>query len=99
MPKSVVALILFALVPLVSTGCVSKSEYMKTVDAANALEVVSRLPPAYQAPFLLRYLEGMNGPEAAEAAGVEAAEFRTAVDGARRLFERELKHSLEGAES
>ena len=39
MPKSVVALILFALVPLVSTGCVSKSEYMKTVDAANALEV------------------------------------------------------------
>jgi RNA polymerase sigma-70 factor (ECF subfamily) len=71
---------------------------MQPGDAALvALEVVSRLPPAYQAPFLLRFLEGMGGPEAAEAAGVEPAEFRTAVDGARRLFERELKHSLEGA--
>jgi chemotaxis protein MotB len=29
----------FAVVPFVFAGCVSKSEYMKTVDAANALEV------------------------------------------------------------
>ena len=39
MRKSLVALTVFALVPFVFVGCVSKSEYMKTVDAANALEV------------------------------------------------------------
>jgi chemotaxis protein MotB len=39
MQKVVTALAAFALVPLLVTGCVSKSEYMKTVDAANALEV------------------------------------------------------------
>jgi chemotaxis protein MotB len=39
MQKVVTALAAFALVPLLITGCVSKSEYMKTVDAANALEV------------------------------------------------------------
>ena len=65
--------------------------------ALVALEVVSRLPPAYQAPFLLRHLEGLGPEETAEAAGVDRAELRTAIDGARRLFERELKHSLEAA--
>jgi chemotaxis protein MotB len=39
MRKSLVAMTVFALVPFVLAGCVSKSEYMKTVDAANALEV------------------------------------------------------------
>ena len=39
MRKSLMALIVFALIPFVFAGCVSKSEYMKTVDAANALEV------------------------------------------------------------
>ena len=39
MRKSVAAVTVFALAPLVFAGCVSKSEYMKTVDAANALEV------------------------------------------------------------
>jgi chemotaxis protein MotB len=39
MRKSLVAMTVFALVPFVFAGCVSKSEYMKTVDAANALEV------------------------------------------------------------
>jgi DNA-directed RNA polymerase specialized sigma24 family protein len=72
---------------------------MNPPDAALvALEVVSRLPPAYQAPFLLRHLEGMGPEEIAEATGVDRAELRTAIDGARRLFERELKHSLEAAE-
>jgi chemotaxis protein MotB len=33
------ALAVLAVIPLVFGGCVSKSEYMKTVDAANALEV------------------------------------------------------------
>jgi len=39
MRKSVAALTVVALVPFAFVGCVSKSEYMKTVDAANALEV------------------------------------------------------------
>lgn len=39
MRKFVTAMAAFALVPLLVAGCVSKSEYMKTVDAANALEV------------------------------------------------------------
>jgi chemotaxis protein MotB len=39
MRKPLVAMTVLALVPFVFGGCVSKSEYMKTVDAANALEV------------------------------------------------------------
>ena len=39
MQKSRMALAVLAVIPLVFGGCVSKSEYMKTVDAANALEV------------------------------------------------------------
>ena len=39
MQKSRMALAMLAVIPLVFGGCVSKSEYMKTVDAANALEV------------------------------------------------------------
>ena len=39
MRKFVTAMAAFALVPLLLVGCVSKSEYLKTVDAANALEV------------------------------------------------------------
>lgn len=59
------------------------------------LEVAGRLPPAYEVPFLLRYLEGMRTAEIAEVTGQTAAEVRTAVDGGRRLFERELRHGLE----
>lgn len=39
MQKPRMALAVLAVIPLVFGGCVSKSEYMKTVDAANALEV------------------------------------------------------------
>lgn len=39
MRKSLAAMTAFVLAPFVFAGCVSKSEYMKTVDAANALEV------------------------------------------------------------
>ena len=39
----------------------------------------------------------MSYDEIAEATGVAAAEVRTALDGGRRLFERELKHGLEMA--
>jgi chemotaxis protein MotB len=39
MPKSRMALAVLAVISLVFAGCVSKSEYMKTVESANALEV------------------------------------------------------------
>jgi chemotaxis protein MotB len=39
MRKSRMAMAVFALIPFVFAGCVSKSEYMKTVESANALEV------------------------------------------------------------
>lgn len=71
---------------------------LKGEDAALVLlEVLGRLPPNYEAPFLLRFLEGMSYEEIAEATGLPAAEVRTALDGGRRLFERELKHGLEMA--
>jgi len=71
---------------------------LKGEDAALVLlEVVGRLPPNYEVPFLLRHLEGMTPAEIAEVTGLGAAEVRTALDGARRLFERELKHGIEGA--
>jgi len=61
------------------------------------LEVAGRLPPAYEVPFLLHYLEGMGTAEIAEVTGQNAVETRTALDGGRRLFERELRHGLERA--
>jgi RNA polymerase sigma-70 factor (ECF subfamily) len=71
---------------------------MRGEDAALvALEVLSRLPPQYEVPFLLRHLEGMTPAEIAESEGVSPAEVRTALDSGRRLFERELKHAIEGA--
>jgi RNA polymerase sigma-70 factor, ECF subfamily len=71
---------------------------LKGEDAALVLlEVVGRLPPNYEVPFLLRHLEGMSPPEIAEVTGLGPAEVRTALDGARRLFERELKRCVEGA--
>jgi RNA polymerase sigma-70 factor (ECF subfamily) len=71
---------------------------LKGEDAALVLlEVVGRLPPNYEVPFLLRHLEGMNPAEIAEVTGLGPAEVRTALDGARRLFERELKHGIEAA--
>jgi RNA polymerase sigma-70 factor (ECF subfamily) len=71
---------------------------LKGEDAAFVLlEVADRLPPNYVAPFLLRHLEGMAPAEIAEATGLGVAEVRTALDGARRLFERELKRCVEGA--
>ncbi|HEX3178036.1 MAG TPA: OmpA family protein [Methylomirabilota bacterium] len=39
MQKSLVAVTALVILPFAAAGCVSKSEYMKTVDAANALEV------------------------------------------------------------
>jgi chemotaxis protein MotB len=39
MPKLRMALAVLAVIPLAFGGCVSKSEYMKTVESANALEV------------------------------------------------------------
>jgi hypothetical protein len=39
MQKSRMALAVLAVISLVFGGCVSKSEYMKTVEAANSLEV------------------------------------------------------------
>jgi RNA polymerase sigma factor (sigma-70 family) len=71
---------------------------MRGEDAALvALEVLSRLPPQYEVPFLLRHQEGMTAEEIADVTGASPAEVRTALDGGRRLFERELKHALEAA--
>jgi RNA polymerase sigma-70 factor (ECF subfamily) len=67
-------------------------------DAALVLlEVVGKLPPSYEGPFLLRHLEGMGQGEIADVTGLTAAEVRTALDGGRRLFERELRHRIEEA--
>ncbi|MCK6480249.1 MAG: RNA polymerase sigma factor [Planctomycetaceae bacterium] len=67
-------------------------------DAALVLlEVLGRLPPTYEVPMLLHHIEGMAVPEIAEVTGQTAAEVRTALDGGRRLFERELRHGLEMA--
>ena len=60
-------------------------------------EVLGRLPPTYEAPFLLRYMEGMGAAEIAEVTGQTIAEVRTTLDAGRRLFERELRHGLEMA--
>ena len=72
---------------------------LKGEDAALVLlEVLGRLPPTYEVPFLLRHLEGMTVLEISETTGLSAGEVRTALDGGRRLFERELRHGLELAE-
>jgi RNA polymerase sigma-70 factor (ECF subfamily) len=61
------------------------------------LETASRLPPNYEAPFLLLHLEGMAPAEIGEVTGLGPAEVRAALDGGRRLFERELRRAIEAA--
>lgn len=71
---------------------------LRPEDAALVLlEVLGRLPPTYEVPMLLHYLEGMGAADIAAVTGQTAAEVRTAMDGGRRLFERELRHGLEQA--
>jgi RNA polymerase sigma-70 factor (ECF subfamily) len=71
---------------------------LKGEDAALLLlEILGRLPPNYEGPFLLRHLEGMEPDAIAEATGLTPAEVATALDGGRRLFERELKRAVEEA--
>jgi RNA polymerase sigma-70 factor (ECF subfamily) len=71
---------------------------LKGEDAALLLlEIAGRLPPNYEAPFLLRHLEGMGPAEIAEVTGLPPAEVRTALDGGRRLFEREMRRAMEAA--
>jgi RNA polymerase sigma-70 factor (ECF subfamily) len=71
---------------------------LKGDDAALvALEILSRLPPQYEVPFLLRHMEGLGPEEIADLVGLSPAEARTTLDSGRRLFERELKHALEAA--
>jgi RNA polymerase sigma-70 factor (ECF subfamily) len=61
------------------------------------LEIAGRLPPNYEAPFLLRHLEGLGPAEIADVTGLPPAEVRTALDGGRRLFEREMRRAIEAA--
>ncbi len=67
--------------------------------ALVVMETVAKLPPNYQVPFLLRYLEGMSYAAIAEATDFPVQEVHTAIDGARRLFEREFRFALEKAAS
>lgn len=66
--------------------------------ALVVLELVGRLPPQYEAPLLLRLVEGMRYGDIGALTGKTAVEVRTTLDGARRLFEREFRFGMERAE-
>lgn len=54
------------------------------------LEAASWLPEAYQAPFLLRYLDNQPVETIAELAGIPVRDVGTSLAAARRLYEREI---------
>ncbi|MHC4924657.1 MAG: RNA polymerase sigma factor [Planctomycetota bacterium] len=72
---------------------------MQTRDAALILlEIIGRLPPNYEGPILLRYLEGMSYAEIAGVLDVNTADVRTDLDSAWKLLEREFRLGMERAE-
>lgn len=70
------------------------SELHGTVDPASqaalsrAFDILDRLPPAERAAFVLRFVEGMQLREVAEACGVSLATIKRRLGKARRTFER-----------
>ena len=66
-------------------------------DRVIVQRALQQLPENYRLVTVLRYYHDMSYEEIAEATGLPPAEVRTALDGGRRLFERELKHGLEMA--
>lgn len=63
------------------------------------LEALSRLPPRYRLPLLLRHVEGLGYDEIASVLGVPRTAMGSALAGGRQLFERELGYLLRGSES
>ena len=67
-------------------------------EAVEVLNLIRQLPEAYREPLILRFVEGMTGPEIAERTGLAPASVRVNIHrGMKLLRERlgETKHERE----
>ncbi len=59
-------------------------------DATEALEIIRRLPEAYREPLILRFVEGMTGPEIALRTGLAPASVRVNIHRGMKLLRERL---------
>jgi DNA-directed RNA polymerase specialized sigma24 family protein len=62
------------------------------------LEAANRLPVRYRVPFLLTLLEGLPWASVADLTGLSPTELENELMAAHRLFEREFRFAVEGAQ-
>jgi RNA polymerase sigma-70 factor, ECF subfamily len=67
-----------------------------SAEALEALRAISTLPPAYRETLLLRYVEGMTGPEIAVRTGLTEGSVRVNLHRGMKLL-RERLHAPGGA--
>jgi RNA polymerase sigma-70 factor (ECF subfamily) len=61
------------------------------VEALAVLDVIRRLPEAYRETLVLRFVEGMTGPEIAERTGLTPASVRVNLHRGMKLLREKLK--------
>lgn len=61
-----------------------------SADARRALEAIGRLPEAYRETLIMRLVEGMTGPEIAEATGLSAGSVRVNLHRGMKRLRAEL---------
>ena len=68
-----------------------------SADARRALEAINRLPGAYRETLIMRLVEGMTGPEIAEATGLSPGSVRVNLHRGMKRLRAEL--GLDGEEA
>jgi RNA polymerase sigma-70 factor (ECF subfamily) len=67
-------------------------------EAAEVLNLIRQLPEAYREPLILRFVEGMTGPEIAERTGLAAASVRVNIHRGMKLLRERLGGTKFGRE-
>ncbi|HZH31292.1 MAG TPA: sigma-70 family RNA polymerase sigma factor [Pyrinomonadaceae bacterium] len=71
----------------------AKSAVAHDAEATEVLNLIRQLPEAYREPLILRFVEGMTGPEIAERTGLAPASVRVNIHRGMKL----LREKVSGA--
>jgi RNA polymerase sigma-70 factor (ECF subfamily) len=67
-------------------------------EATEVLNLIRQLPEAYREPLILRFVEGMTGPEIAERTGLAPASVRVNIHRGMKLLREKLGETKFGRE-
>ena len=59
-------------------------------EAVEVLNLIRQLPEAYREPMILRFIEGMTGPEIAERTGLQPASVRVNIHRGMKILREKL---------